>query len=1451
MPTPALLERRFFDLTETAGRDTEFSWAFDRYGSMDWNELLDSPRVLVVAEAGTGKTFECKAQQRRLWDEGKPAFWIELASLKRNELPNTLGSEALERFHAWLDDQASVATFFLDSVDELLLMKASFEQALTTVNRAIGPRTHRARFVVTSRPTDFDRQAIINILPYPERTEVEEPDTAPGNGFVEAAMGPRSVVRRKEVRGPIPVVRTVGLLPLSESEVQRFAVANGVADPTAFLEALAAKNVFDFARRPQDLIELIGVWKVKGRLRTYRDQVAMNAQVKLRGAQRRNERQLPFDKAMQGAKALALAMLLTRRLALKHSSDSDSEHALETVLDPRDVLVGWTDEEVKALLERPLFGHAGYGRVRFHHRSVVEFLAAEQLNALRESGAPWRNVAECLFAVTRQGIEVIRPTMRPTAVWLAARSREVFEAVIAHEPEALLQYGDPETLDERARLRALMAYVTRVGSRQREGVDFHTVQVQRFACAEVVSALPAIWDSGLTNPDVRKLFLQLFAAWPSDAGTRIAFAVLTDANGDHLERVWAVEALTAAGDARLPELAQQMALDASRWPDAVATSVALRLVPRHIDAEPLCALLERVAVGRNSPGRDLAHSLCYQVTNEAFASDYLERMRDGLVASVMRGMTWTSSEYPRYRTAHPDLADLLAAVCVRLLAAQQLSSALLAASIVAAQVAAKESIGDDFAAQLRATTSAWPGSLRRVAFTASHALLEGIHPEGDAFDRLNATDEAGLIRLSPTDGPWIVAILADRDQSISLRATALAAALQGIAPTFPTPTARLRALAKAVSDVPELNTRVAQIASVRRDDPELRRMRATDERRRQARAQKEADRRAGWEKFVREIRADPDGFFTKDRAYGTAWNIWVVMGQRVDGGHRTGWDRPFLETELGPDIANRFKQVLRTVWRTDTPTLPHERPPAARNTTLLRWGMGNTALAAESEDAGWALRLTPAEAALAARYIPIELNRFPLWLPALAAAHPGPVRTTLTQLLDDELACLHDPEAHPTTLQHVEYADPVLQALLMPHLEAWLSSHAKDLAARSTLLKPTYGLERLIRLVLKHGSDPAKAVLLCLSLTALDGPAVGGWELLWFSAAFSLDPLPTTSILEQRLAHYSVDVLGQGAQLLGGLFGDRHDALRVNPRVSAFTPEVLLRLTRLAYVHARQKDDIEHIGSYTPSARDAAQDGRNALLSALLESDAPGAWDAKMALADDPLIGSFADRARALTLACAAREAEGDPLTLIQMRSVLCGAVPPPMTRDQMFTLLNDRLDDVEELLLADTSPRETWARVTLEREMRRNIGHELEGLAAGVYTVNQEAVSADEKETDIRLLSSASAVTGVIELKVGENASGAELRDTIQGQLVRKYLAPKDRRAGCLLVTVCSNRGWDHPDTGVRLDIDGLRQLLSDEAKRVEQQLQGEVRVVARVLDLRPRLGVERLTVNSKPGRF
>ena len=144
---------------------------------------------------------------------------------------------------------------------------------------------------------------------------------------------------------------------------------------------------------------------------------------------------------------------------------------------------------------------------------------------------------------------------------------------------------------------------------------------------------------------------------------------------------------------------------------------------------------------------------------------------------------------------------------------------------------------------------------------------------------------------------------------------------------------------------------------------------------------------------------------------------------------------------------------------------------------------------------------------------------------------------------------------------------------------------------------------------------------------------------------------------------------------------------------------------------------------------------------------------------------------------------------------------------------------------------------------MRREIARVLGDRANGIYTVDQEGVTADEKETDIRLRVAKYDLRGVIELKIGDQKfySGRDLRDTLRNQLVNKYMAPENRRAGCLLVTVARERNWQHPETEASLDINGLRSMLQDEAEKIVAELGWSLKLAAKVLDLRSRLSLEK----------
>ena len=217
------------------------------------------------------------------------------------------------------------------------------------------------------------------------------------------------------------------------------------------------------------------------------------------------------------------------------------------------------------------------------------------------------------------------------------------------------------------------------------------------------------------------------------------------------------------------------------------------------------------------------------------------------------------------------------------------------------------------------------------------------------------------------------------------------------------------------------------------------------------------------------------------------------------------------------------------------------------------------------------------------------------------------------------------------------------------------------------------------------------------------------------------------------------------------------------------------------------------------------------------------------------------DRIAALAHERLSEETDASVATMAELARLFHGRELAPVTSTDMAHLLSDRLDDLQGLMLQDTAPRAAWAMVTDENSLRPAIARELDLMSMGAYTVDQESVTVDGKETDIKFRA-LSGYQATIELKIGEKPrSGKELRDTIEDQLVNKYMAASNARTGCLVVTVAdAKKRWQHPDTGVLIDRHHLQQMLSEAAQLAQQRLGGDARVMARVLDLTPRLGKE-----------
>jgi hypothetical protein len=164
------LKRNFVPVAEDAELELAVGQLWGRrYGGwLGWPEVLDHARVVLLAEAQSGKTEEFKHTAAELRDGGSPAFYATIEQLADRRLSFSPAERAL--FETWKAG-TDRAWFFLDSVDEARLNRKRFDDALRHLAAELGTELGRASILVSSRVSDWkgksDHRAILDIVPVP------------------------------------------------------------------------------------------------------------------------------------------------------------------------------------------------------------------------------------------------------------------------------------------------------------------------------------------------------------------------------------------------------------------------------------------------------------------------------------------------------------------------------------------------------------------------------------------------------------------------------------------------------------------------------------------------------------------------------------------------------------------------------------------------------------------------------------------------------------------------------------------------------------------------------------------------------------------------------------------------------------------------------------------------------------------------------------------------------------------------------------------------------------------------------------------------------------------------------------------------------------------------------------------------------------------------------------
>ena len=1123
------LERRFVELTERELRETEELVELSEYrpgSSIAWKNLLARERVILLAEAGSGKTVEMKARKRQLIEEGAYAFFISLEALNGDFLSSLELPSDEQKFEAWKTEGKAPAWFFLDAVDELKLTGGTLRTALRCLWRAVDGHLRRARVVISCRISDWsmgrDLNAVLQQLPPPERvkkihpaqsdcahldepdstTELETPDDGEGSTRVDHGS-----------------MRTVYMLPLNRKQIRLFSEKYLRGDAEAFLEEMAKQDAWTFAGRPLDLRHLIAIWEATGQLGTRQGQLETNIAIKLKeeNSDKPGSSILPDDKLRLGAERLALAMMLTRTRSVRSPEQPLDEQLQDSVLDPSSILTDWTLDERKSLLRRGLFDPATYGRVRFHHRSVQEYLAACRLRALRKKHMSTKAVRRLLFADI-YGIPIVFPSMRETTAWLALWDRPVCKELIRREPESLLSLGDPESLDMATRRELVRAFATAYGNDGWRGFEIPVEQIRRIAHPDMESVIRECWGEGPVNIDVLDFLLGLIQTGPVVGCADLAHSVATDVKALLNHRIDAIRALVNCGRQDLVrDLANAMLEPSTSWPARIIHAVAMDLFPAFIGADELIALMERTPEPPKRQVGGFAVYLRYIVAAVNPRSKIAVSLRDRLADLIWRGRDTSQGPYG-VCSRFDHLAPALAKLCERELAAatDSPSAELIHACVIARRFGDNVTDVEESITMLQAHFKA-DTVQRQTAFWADLAFFDEVVPDAREWRRFYHTMHDGLVEfLTRADRSWLLDALAD-ERCPKRRAIALYALLW-----------LRRQGDETEADLDDIRDRLKGEAALMAilaehlapPTPEQEAEQAEHERwcreRDEERAGEETQRRHCEEQLNCYLQTRAEEAFSSDNLKQTMLKLYRWFRERSHSLRPLEtWDRDALNETFGAETAGRAEDALGMFWRAFPPTPWSAKSADERNIVHWHTTLGLVAVKVEASSPGWTASLTSDDACSAAAHAMTELNNLPSYVTHLAESHPTETEEVIGGEVSAELRIGGDRD-HLPTLQALTHADRRLKQLCVPRLLEELRSWPRTFTPENGSLWAGH-LGRVLRILSEARKPEDRNSIMEICVNRYTSDPTGPLAFTWLRGMFRFDAIRATDILVQQL----------------------------------------------------------------------------------------------------------------------------------------------------------------------------------------------------------------------------------------------------------------------------------------------------------------------------------------------
>jgi hypothetical protein len=1394
------LDRNFAPLTKDQEPSLDIGrfWGGRYSGWLRWEELRRRRRVILLAEAASGKTEEFRYQCEALQAAGSPAFFLRIEELADQGAETALDGESAKLFAAWLAGSGE-GWFFLDSVDEARLNRKSFDTALRRFAKDVGTGLERAHVYVSCRVTDWkgaeDRTTYSRYLPAWKKPVI--PPVAKPEDY-SALLDP--LFEKKETPSPTKVDETedslnellvVQLVPLSTEQYRTLATAAGVAGVDAFVQAIAKHGLESLTERPGDLLDLADYWNSHSKFGTFAEMLEHSVARKLteRDPHRPDNETISPEDAREGAERLAAALTFGKTFTLRAPGHDPDPSLAAGALDPAEILADWTDARRNALLRRGIFAPATYGRVRFHHRSTQEYLAGSWLDRLLRNNCPRTEIFQILFA-ERYGVETVVPSLRAETAWLSLRHPDIRDEVIRREPLILLAYGDPGSLSIPVREQLLLQYASKQAAAEISDDRLDARALWMFADRQLAAAVRKAWQMN-AREDFRFDLLRLIREGGIKDASSLAKSVALDQKADEQHRIVAVQAAVACDDqATLTAIAKTLVQKPEIASPRLAASLSQALYPKYLSTHDLLKV-----VGKSKkPDRYAAEGFGYQL--QEFYDKAPDSAARAMLLSGLADLCLSKpfdDEFHRLANGFIDIAkhlhDLARNEALGL--GTNVPPPYLVRLLMVVERAGREGFTKGGKPQLHELVRGSP-KLNSALFWADVAEHRANSTHGPILHywQIHFSANAPLWSFSEADLPWLYADLASRSAiedkqvalSVILNVLHHAGTLAAEEATLRTATGSEPGLLAALQNalVPPPENAIMLADRLRSAAHQLK-----------ANARKASDKQS-WIKFHHALLKDPAQLSKPSKL--KSWKAGIFRLNYLSNWlqRRTGSDTAraavewrLLEEGFNRAIADAYRDGMTHLWRVVVPVRPLRKPGGVitkKYPSILAFaGIGIEA----AEDPDWTLRLSDKEAAIAARHGCRAEEGYPEWLDALTISWPKQVLPVIREQIEREWA---SPAETSTTFLY-RYRDPtysIQQPVQRLFLSTFLKNDAKTIAVLHTAL-------RIIRNLGLADTPRAQLFATAKARYAAHVKAKNDpFALAYLALLLILDPDATLPILHQWLdAPPKAARQTRAVSTLSMLF-DRHDPLASGALTAASTKS-LEALLHLAYSHIRPKDDIVHEGTFSPGDRDHAQEARNAILSVLLDRPGADAYQAMHRLANDPVFALRSHRFHELARGKAERDTEIPAWTASETLTFERQFTAPAKTGADLLRLVIGVLADIaQNLTIGDFTSRALLERAKDEEEVQHWLAEQMNARAKGRFHAVREAEVAIRDKPDLIIASTSAPCQVAVEIKHGgKDWSARDLESALRTQLAEDYLKPENRRHGVLVITHHRNRRW------------------------------------------------------------